>query len=169
MFFAELCFRLQIPSDQVLTIQLLTPDDLTIDDPVLTADKTWAHYLETYTLGLPTEGLHFDVRGPLLGRNREGNAEAASRLQGKSDLAVRLGYEDYKLSYVSQTEETIFKATPEDEAAIEEASRVRREAWQKWIAATTGIGPEEKADVQVPEMPDEQNAAMDSSEMAVDV
>lgn len=95
---------------------------------------TWAHYLETYTLGLPTEGLRSDVKGPLLERNREANAEAAARLQGKSDLAVRLGYEDFKLSYVSQTEETFFKAGPEDESLLEEANKARREAWEKWLA-----------------------------------
>lgn len=95
---------------------------------------TWAHYLETYTLGLPTEGLRLDVRGPLLDRNREANAEAAARLQGKSDLAVRLGYEDFKLSYVSQTEETLFKAVPENSSDLEEANKVRREAWEKWLA-----------------------------------
>lgn len=158
---------LQIPSEDVLTIQMLSPDDLTIDDPVLTTDKTWAHYLETYTLGLPTEGLRLDVRGPLLDRNREANGEAASRLQGKSDLAVRLGFNDFKLSYVSQTEETLFKAAPEDESAVEEASRVRREAWQRWIAATTGS--ESVVETGQPAAEDASTAPVDSSSMAVDM
>jgi histone deacetylase complex regulatory component SIN3 len=107
---------------------------LTIDDPVLTADKTWVHYLETYTLGLPTEGLHAEVRGPLLDKNREATNEAASRLPGKSDLAVRVGFGDYKLSYVSQTEETIFKPAEVDTAAVEEANQSRKQAWEKWLS-----------------------------------
>lgn len=150
-----------------MTIQLLSPDDLTIDDPVLTTDKTWAHYLETYTLGLPTEGLGADVKGPLLDRNREAAAEAAARLQGKSDLAVRLGFDDFKLSYVSQTEETFFKAAPKDDAAVEEANKARREAWEKWLAGTSGVEQEQQA--TGPTTGEEVTRALDPSAMAVDL
>lgn len=102
----------------------------------------------------------------MLDRNREANAEAAARLQGKSDLAVRLGYDNFKLSYVSQTEETFFKATPQDESDVEEANKARREAWEKWLA-----GNNDTADESQSKGPDtaEVSQTLEPSAMAVDV
>ena len=160
----ENLFRLEwIPSAKALSIQLLSPDELTIDDPVLTEEARWKHYVDTFTLNQPTEGLTEAVHAPLLSRNRPATSAeetvTAAVVEGKSDLGIRLGYENFKLSYVRETEETIFRAasTKDEDVQTEQQLRSkRREAWEKWLAGQTA-GEDESGtdgDIAVPQTED---------------
>ena len=162
----ENLFRLEwIPPAKALSIQLLSPDELTLDDPVLSNDARWTYYVDTFTLNQPTEGLSEPVHAPLLSRNRpsaanaEDSAASGAIVEGKSDLGIRLGYDNFKLSYVKETEETIFKAaaTKEEDVQAEQQLRAkRREAWEKWLANQAGeVAVEaEDGDIAVPQAED---------------
>lgn len=140
----ENLFRLEwIPAAKALSIQLLSPDEVTIDDPVMSTDARWQYYVNTFTLNQPTEGLSELVHAPLLSRNRpssdgeEATTRAAAVVEGKSDLGIRLGHDNFKLSYVKDTEETIYRASTatEDEVQAEQQLRAKkREAWERWLA-----------------------------------
>lgn len=172
----ENLFRLEwIPSAKALTIQLLSPDEITIDDPLMSSDARWQYYVNTFTLNQPTEGLSEPVHAPLLSRNRPAGAEedsfaatAAAVVEGKSDLGIRLGHENFRLSYVKDTEETIFRAAAvkEEDAQAEQQLRAkRREAWEKWLAGQSSEaaqGDRGSDDIAVPEI-DGEGAAMDES------
>lgn len=41
------------------------------------------------------------------------------------------------MTFVGQTEETVFKDIPNDEEAIEKVKSSRRDAWDKWLATQT--------------------------------
>lgn len=57
----------QIPAHSALTIQLLGPDDMTLDDAFDGADS-WEYYRASYVLTNPTEGIGAGVVAPLLRR-----------------------------------------------------------------------------------------------------
>ena len=60
---------IQVPNSNVLTIQLLAGEDLTIDDGTVPQDRQWSYYLDSFVLEQPTEGVGSEVRAPLLHRS----------------------------------------------------------------------------------------------------
>jgi hypothetical protein len=56
-------------------------------------------------------------------------------VSGASDLAIRLAPDNFKLSYVKDTEETIYKVLPADASAEQEIRSKRKDAWQRWLQA----------------------------------
>lgn len=56
-------------------------------------------------------------------------------VSGASDLAIRLAPDDFKLYYVKDTEETIYKVVAADASAEEEIRSKRKDAWQRWLQA----------------------------------
>lgn len=65
----ENLFRLEwIPSAKALGIQLLAPDELTLDDALEQENGEWKYYIDSYALDQATEGLAADAHAPLLQR-----------------------------------------------------------------------------------------------------
>ncbi|OJJ46130.1 hypothetical protein ASPZODRAFT_133127 [Penicilliopsis zonata CBS 506.65] len=58
------------PTSNKTTVQLLTPEDSTIDNEELSQEARWSYYVSAYIMRDPTEGVPFSqMRMPLLKRN----------------------------------------------------------------------------------------------------
>ncbi|KAJ6172478.1 hypothetical protein N7470_001545, partial [Penicillium chermesinum] len=59
-----------IPSDHLVTIQVMTPEDTTLANDELSREARWSYYVTSYSMRDPTEGVSFsDMRMPFLKRN----------------------------------------------------------------------------------------------------
>lgn len=64
----ENLFRVEwIPTSSTMLVQMLSKDDLTLDDPA-TAEQKWLYYMSSYCLWQPTEGLPGEAQAPFLKR-----------------------------------------------------------------------------------------------------
>lgn len=58
------------PSTQKTTVQMLTPEDSTLENEELSQEARWSYYVSAYTMRDPTEGVPFSrMRMPFLKRN----------------------------------------------------------------------------------------------------
>lgn len=134
----EHLFRFEwLASQESLIIQLMSSDETTMPTAKLDQAGAWSYYLDSYALDQPTEGLRTETSGPLLVRNRpalDTTGDSSAVKQQPSDLAVRLGFDSYKLSYVCGTEETV-AGTQSNSKTIDlaELRRKRKDAWQRWL------------------------------------
>lgn len=62
--------RVQSPTSKKAYIQLLTPEDSTLENAELSQEARWSYYVSAYTMRDPTEGIPFSqMRMPFLKRN----------------------------------------------------------------------------------------------------
>jgi histone deacetylase complex regulatory component SIN3 len=49
-------------------MQLMSPEDLTLDDALDSVNGGWNYYVDSYVLEQPTEGIGSEIHAPLLHR-----------------------------------------------------------------------------------------------------
>lgn len=141
----ESLFRLEwIPSSCTLLIQMLSKDDLTLDD-ARTVEQNWLHYMSSFSLWTPTEGLPAEAQAPFIKRSLSGNGTTEDDASGtryvtRSGLEMRICLRTLKLFFAHGTEDVFIRIRPEDEkseldrkAAV--VSKRRTQRWNEWLSA----------------------------------
>ena len=126
------------PLSATLHIQLLSHDDLTLDEPH-DREQRWLQYIASYCLWAPTEGLPAKTSAPFLHRNLPPTPEPeaeGTRFIVKNALDIRVCIQTYRLFFVQDTEDVFVRlqAPPSpDETARRDARR--RDRWHAWLSA----------------------------------
>lgn len=141
----ESLFRLEwVPSSCTLLIQMLSKDDLTLDD-ARTAEQSWLHYMSSFSLWTPTEGLPAEAQAPFIKRSLSGNGTTDSdaseaRYVTRSGLEIRICLRTLKLFFAHGTEDVFVRIRAKEEtdeldrkAAVVSKRRTRR--WNEWLSA----------------------------------
>ncbi|KAN0061779.1 hypothetical protein ACQY0O_005772 [Thecaphora frezii] len=139
----ENLFRIEwVPSTSTLLIQMLSRDDLTLDD-ARNAEHRWLQYISSYSLWMPTEGLPVEAQAPFLKRICPANATLENDAEGtryitRSGLEIRVCIRTYKLFFVHDSEDTFIRLRPQSEiesidaqAKVVKAKRTQR--FSKWL------------------------------------
>ncbi|GAC71740.1 gluconate kinase [Moesziomyces antarcticus T-34] len=141
----ESLFRLEwVPSSCTLLIQMLSKDDLTLDD-ARTAERNWLHYVSSFSLWTPTEGLAEEAQAPFIKRSLSAsgaseNEASETRYVTRSGLEIRVCLRTFKLFFAHGTEDVFVRIRPEDErdeldrkAAV--VNNRRKQRWDEWLSA----------------------------------
>ncbi|OJJ31206.1 hypothetical protein ASPWEDRAFT_686593 [Aspergillus wentii DTO 134E9] len=123
------------PSSKKTSIQLLTPEDSTLENEELSQEARWSYYVSAYTMRDPTEGVPFSqMRMPFLKRNLPGKLDQEEEynryyrpLVHQDGLIIRICANSYHILYEPGSLDWWWRPTgpPEesaDEAAKEEAA-----------------------------------------------
>ncbi|CCF52944.1 hypothetical protein NDA11_000980 [Ustilago hordei] len=141
----ESLFRLEwVPASCTLLIQMLSKDDLTLDD-ARTVEQNWLHYMSSFSLWTPTEGLPTEAQAPFIkrclsGNRRTDNDATGMRYVTRSGLEIRICLRTFKLFFAHGTEDVFVRIRPEDEkkeldrkAAV--VAKRRNQRWSDWLSA----------------------------------
>ncbi|EST05486.1 Histone deacetylase interacting [Kalmanozyma brasiliensis GHG001] len=141
----ESLFRLEwVPSSCTLLVQMLSKDDLTLDD-ARTVEQSWLHYMSSFSLWTPTEGLPAEAHAPFIKRSLSGNGTAdndaaETRYVTRSGLEIRICLRTFKLFFAHGTEDVFVRIRADEEkseldrkAAV--VSKRRTQRWNDWLAA----------------------------------
>ncbi|KAJ9479073.1 Transcriptional regulatory protein SIN3 [Pseudozyma hubeiensis] len=141
----ESLFRLEwMPSSCTLLIQMLSKDDLTLDD-ARTAEQSWLQYMSSFSLWTPTEGLAAEAQAPFIKRSLSSDASAdkeanEARYVTRSGLEIRICLRTFKLFFAHGTEDVFVRVRSDDEkaeldrkAAVVDKRRTKR--WDDWLSA----------------------------------
>lgn len=98
---------MQNPSTQQVTVQLMTPEDSTLENEELSQEARWSYYVSAYTMRDPTEGVPFSrMRMPFLKRNLPPKMEQDEeysryyrRLVSHDGLVIRICANSYHILY----------------------------------------------------------------------
>ncbi|KAJ5232823.1 hypothetical protein N7468_005779, partial [Penicillium chermesinum] len=96
-----------IPSDHLVTIQVMTPEDTTLANDELSREARWSYYVTSYSMRDPTEGVSFsDMRMPFLKRNLPAKLDEDEeydrfyrRLEHHDGLVHRICANNYTILY----------------------------------------------------------------------
>jgi len=155
----ENLFRLDwLPELRTVTIQLLGKDDNSFDDSEVLTGR-WQAYIDSYvspgeTVGVPTSSL---TRRPFLKRTKialkDGSAPSVS---SQGSLAMRVCVRTYRIFYVSNTEESLWRVSSVEEHALARANLESLKARQSKFLETYGAReePERKVEVHPPTEPE---------------
>ena len=126
------------PLSATLHIQLLSHDDLTLDEPH-DREQRWLQYIASYCLWTPTEGLPAKTSAPFLHRNLPPTPEPeaeGTRFIVKNALDIRVCIKTYRLFFVQDTEDVFVRlqAPPSQDETARRAAR-RRDRWHAWLSA----------------------------------
>ncbi|WWC87985.1 uncharacterized protein L201_002887 [Kwoniella dendrophila CBS 6074] len=125
------------PSRDVVSIQLLGREDLTIDDAE-TAQEKWRQYIESYVLTHPTEGLPHRVDPPLLQRNLDDEVTLSTdSIVTKDGMEIKIALGNYRMFFTPDTEDYFHHKRnsaeiakyDEKEAAYSKAAGEKLEKW----------------------------------------
>ena len=141
----ESLFRLEwVPSSSTLLIQMLSKDDLTLDD-ARTVEQSWLHYMSSFSLWTPTEGLPAEAQAPFIKRSLSAhganeNDGGETRYVTRSGLEIRICLRTFKLFFAHGTEDVFVRIRPDEEkaefkrkAAVVDKRRSQR--WDDWLSA----------------------------------
>ncbi|KAL4798324.1 hypothetical protein BDV19DRAFT_357595 [Aspergillus venezuelensis] len=112
------------PSNQKTTVQLLTPEDATLENEELSQEARWSYYVSAYTMRDPTEGVPFSqMRMPFLKRNLPGKLEQEEEynrfyrpLVHQDGLIIRICANSYHILYEPSSYDWWWRPTgPSDE------------------------------------------------------
>ncbi|KAE8386740.1 hypothetical protein BDV23DRAFT_186947 [Aspergillus alliaceus] len=131
------------PNTKKTTVQLLTPEDATLENEELSQEARWSYYVSAYTMRDPTEGVPFSqLRMPFLKRNLPPKLEQEEEynryyrpLVHQDGLIIRICANSYHILYEPGSYDWWWRpAAPQDEtpeeiakeaAAIKERRRDR--------------------------------------------
>ncbi|KAI9374365.1 hypothetical protein BJX61DRAFT_498400 [Aspergillus egyptiacus] len=131
------------PHNQKTTVQLLTPEDATLENEELSQEARWSYYVSAYTMRDPTEGVPFSqMRMPFLRRNLPGKLEQEEEynrfyrpLVHQDGLIIRICANSYHILYEPGSYDWWWRPTvslddsadeiAKDEAAVKERRRDR--------------------------------------------
>ncbi|KAI0088979.1 hypothetical protein BDY19DRAFT_947034 [Irpex rosettiformis] len=122
-----------LPESKTVTIQLLGKDDSSFDDSDALTSR-WQAYVDSYVSPSETGGLSTLPRMPFLRRNVRGHVENDDTLHSGGSLALRVCVRTYKLFYVSNTEEVMWRSTTQQD--FDQAARnlkVHNSRKKKWL------------------------------------
>ncbi len=142
----ESLFRLEwVPSSCTLLIQMLSKDDLTLDD-ARTVEQSWLHYMSSFSLWTPTEGLPAEAHAPFIKRSLSANGTAdtdavdGTRYVTRSGLEIRICLRTFKLFFAHGTEDVFVRIRSDEEkseldrkAAV--VAKRRSQRWNDWLSA----------------------------------
>ncbi|KAL3438750.1 hypothetical protein BDV09DRAFT_159592 [Aspergillus tetrazonus] len=128
------------PDNQKTTVQLLTPEDATLENEELSQEARWSYYVSAYTMRDPTEGVPFSqMRMPFLKRNLPGKLEQEEEynrfyrpLVHQDGLIIRICANSYHILYEPGSYDWWYRPallpdeTSEDTAKEEAAVKERR-------------------------------------------
>ncbi|WFD06240.1 hypothetical protein MVES1_001584 [Malassezia vespertilionis] len=140
-----------------LHIQLLSHDDLTLEDPK-DREQRWLQYMASYCLWAPTEGLAAETLAPLLKRNLPASPETAdaqgTRYVIRNGLDIRVCMHTYRLFFVQGSEDVFARMrSAEDKEALARNAAARSRRWNAWLDARRAA-LDAPAEEQVTEEPD---------------
>lgn len=104
--------------DGTLLMQLLSRDDLTLDEDFEKGSsmEKWLYYISTYTLWTPTEGLKAEAKGPFLDQSlmvrREVGDDAGTTYSIRNGLEIKVCISTYRLFYSQDTEDYFARLLP---------------------------------------------------------
>nr|XP_031858732.1 uncharacterized protein CI109_005826 [Kwoniella shandongensis]KAA5525804.1 hypothetical protein CI109_005826 [Kwoniella shandongensis] len=116
----ENLFKIEFhPTKDVVSVQLLGREDLTIDDAE-TAQEKWRQYIESYVLTHPTEGLPHRVDPPLLQRNVDKDLQLAHEsVETKDGMDIKIALGNYRMFFTPETEDYFHhKRTPAEQVEL---------------------------------------------------
>ncbi|OCF56596.1 paired amphipathic helix protein Sin3a [Kwoniella mangroviensis CBS 10435] len=125
------------PSRDIVSIQLLGREDLSVDDAE-TAQEKWRQYIESYILTHPTEGLPHRVDPPLLQRNLDENLKLSSNeVITKDGIEIKIALGNYRMFFTPDTEDyfhlirnsTEINETEQKEKTYLEGAKKRLDDW----------------------------------------
>lgn len=149
---------------QSMHIQLLSHDDLTLEDPK-DEEQRWLQYIASYCLYAPTEGLPSETVAPLLKRNLPAQPDAAdeegTQYVVRNGLDIRVCLRTYRLFFVQGTEDVFARKRPATDAAAHAASQEqsRSKRWHAWLAARREVIDAPEPTQDAPEQEREDAAA----------
>lgn len=123
--------ELQHPTTKKTTVQLLTPEDATLQNDELSQEARWSYYVSTYTMRDPTEGVPFSqMRLPFMKRSlpgKLGQEDEYNRyyrpLVHHDGLIIRICANSYHLLYEPGSSEWSWRPTGLSEEDAEEAAK----------------------------------------------
>ncbi|KAK0537010.1 hypothetical protein OC842_001779 [Tilletia horrida] len=122
----ENLYRIEWQADDGnMLMQLLSKDDLTLDD-LRTNQEQWLYYISSYCLWTDTEGLNGKAQAPFLSRSLPPERENAVDAPGttytiKSGLEIKVCIRTYRLFFVDETEDVFVRhAVMSDPSKYEE-------------------------------------------------
>lgn len=123
--------ELQHPTTKKTTVQLLTPEDATLQNDELSQEARWSYYVSTYTMRDPTEGVPFSqMRLPFMKRSlpgKLGQEDEYNRyyrpLVHHDGLIIRICANSYHLLYEPGSSEWSWRPTGPSEEDAEEAAK----------------------------------------------
>ncbi len=146
----ENMFRVEwIPSSSTMLVQMLSKDDLTLDDPA-TAEQKWLYYMSSYSLWQPTEGLPGEAAAPFLARSIAPNSEAEmegpdAKFTVKTGLEIKICIRTYRLFFVAGTEDVFARHRRKEQLAkFEKKAEARRKhrsrTFRNWLEEKVNAG-----------------------------
>lgn len=123
--------ELQHPTTKKTTVQLLTPEDATLQNDELSQEARWSYYVSTYTMRDPTEGVPFSqMRLPFMKRNLPAKPDQEDEynryyrpLVHQDGLIIRICANSYHLLYEPGSSEWSWRPTSPSEEDAEEAAK----------------------------------------------
>ncbi|KAG2420201.1 hypothetical protein HFD88_005001 [Aspergillus terreus] len=123
------------PTNKKTTVQLLTPEDATLENEELSQEARWSYYVSAYTMRDPTEGVPFSqMRMPFLKRNLPAKLEQEEEynryyrpLVHQDGLIIRICANSYHILYEPGSFDwwwrpSVSSEEPAEEVAKEEAA-----------------------------------------------
>ena len=154
---------------QTMHIQLLSHDDLTLEDP-RDEEQRWLQYIASYCLYAPTEGLPAETVAPLLRRNLPAAPESAdapgTRYVVRNALDIRVCLRTYRLFFVQGTEDVFARVhpAPRDDDAAQKTDAARRRRWHAWLDARRAVIDERVEPAERDAEPKDAHATSDARE-----
>lgn len=121
----------QHPDPKKATVQLLTPEDATLQNEELSQEARWSYYVSAYTMRDPTEGVPFSqMHMPFLKRSLPAKLDQEDEynryyrpLEHHDGLIIRICANSYHLLYEPGSYEWSWRSTGPSEENAEDAAK----------------------------------------------
>lgn len=123
--------NVQHPEHKKTAVQLLTPEDATLQNEELSQEARWSYYVSAYTMRDPTEGVPFSqMRMPFLKRSLPAKLDQEDEynryyrpLEHHDGLIIRICANSYHILYEPGSFEWSWRPTGPSEENAEEAAK----------------------------------------------
>ncbi|OJJ98247.1 hypothetical protein ASPACDRAFT_79806 [Aspergillus aculeatus ATCC 16872] len=119
------------PGSKKAAVQLLTPEDATLENEELSPEARWSYYVSAYTMRDPTEGVAFSqMRMPFLKRNLPAKLEQEEEynryyrpLVHQDGLIIRICANSYHILYEPGSSDWWWRPTTSTDESAEEVAK----------------------------------------------
>ncbi|THC92429.1 hypothetical protein EYZ11_008095 [Aspergillus tanneri] len=130
-FISNRGWSLQSPTTKKTSVQLLMPEDATLENEELSQEARWSYYVSAYTMRDPTEGVPFSqMRMPFLKRNLPPKLEQEEEynryyrpLVHLDGLIIRICANSYHILYEPGSYDWWWRPTAPSEESTEEVAK----------------------------------------------